>query len=85
MKQGLHIDEHGNRKWYQDDQLHRIDGPAYISKIFQSWWQYGLRHRLDGPAIEWTYGRQEWYLDGVRLSKSEFKNQIIKLNIQNLL
>ena len=44
--------------WYQNDQLHRVDGPAWVI-YFDSpgkeicneyWYLYGKRHREDGPA-----------------------------------
>ena len=28
MKNGLHIDEDGTKRWYLNDKLHRTDGPA---------------------------------------------------------
>lgn len=86
MKNGLHIDQDGNHRWFLNDQLHRSNGPAYISEASKSWWQYGVRHREDGPAIMYTNGPiNEWWLSGHRLSESDFKNQIIQLNLQSLL
>ena len=43
----------GNKAWYQNGLLHRLDGPA-IEDIYgdKMWCQNGLRHRLDGPARE---------------------------------
>ena len=40
-------------RYYLDDKLHRIDGPA--AEYFngdKEWYQNGLLHRIDGPAIE---------------------------------
>ena len=52
-------------EWYQNGQLHRLDGPAVErhdgSKI---WYQNGQRHRLDGPAVEYTCGDKFWYQNG---------------------
>jgi hypothetical protein len=28
MKQGLSIDEDGDKEWYLNGELHRVDGPA---------------------------------------------------------
>ena len=47
-----------SQHWYQNDQLHRVDEPAWII-YFDSpgkeicneyWYLYGKRHREDGPA-----------------------------------
>jgi hypothetical protein len=52
----------GIRRWYQNDQLHRLDGPAVIrADGHQEWWQNDQLHRLDGPAVIGTDGYQAWY------------------------
>lgn len=39
-------------RYYRNDVLHRIDGPAKIYPDGRlEWWRYGLLHREDGPAI----------------------------------
>jgi hypothetical protein len=40
------------REWFQDDKLHRIDGPA-IERAdgTREWYRDGKRHREDGPAV----------------------------------
>jgi hypothetical protein len=41
----------------------------------------GKLHREDGPAIEYAYGRKEWYLNGINIyvkDNSEFLS-IVKL------
>jgi len=65
MKNGLEIDEQGTRFWYQNDRLHRTDGPAleFVDGT-RYWYQNGLLHREDGPAIEYTNGERSWYLRG---------------------
>jgi len=52
----------GNKLWYQNGKLHRLDGPAvdWVDEN-KSWWQNGKCHRLDGPAIERTNGDKLWY------------------------
>ena len=81
MKDGLIIDENGNKIWYQDGHYHRVDGPAieYASGD-KSWLQYGEYHRLDGPAIDWENSKQWWYRGKWILcsSQQEFE-KIIKL------
>jgi hypothetical protein len=57
------IDEFGNKRWFVNNKLHRIDGPAieYINGE-KNWWVNGKLHRTDGPAAEYTSG-ERWYLD----------------------
>jgi hypothetical protein len=49
-------------------QLHRVDGPAFISKNGEEWRINGTLHRLDGPAITMYaglyIGYQAWYKNG---------------------
>ena len=56
------VDEDGSRRWYQNDKLHRLDGPAVEwTNGDREWYQNDKLHRLDGPAVEWTNGDREWY------------------------
>ncbi len=53
--------------WYQNGELHRLDGPAIEwANGDKEWYQNGQRHRLDGPAIEWADGYKAWYQNGQR-------------------
>jgi hypothetical protein len=59
------IDPDGTQSWYQEGNLHRLDGPAYIgSDGSQSWYLEGRLHRLDGPAYIGSDGTQHWYQEG---------------------
>ncbi len=67
MKNGIEIDEDGNKYWYCNGQLHREDGPAveYVNGD-KGWYIHGQLHREDGPAVEdlgcgpiWSY-RGKW-------------------------
>ena len=40
MKNGLVVDEYGNKYWYKDSQLHRDDGPAIEHKDGSMSWYY---------------------------------------------
>ena len=52
-------------EWYQNGQLHRLDGPAREWRDgAKVWYQNGKLHRLDGPAREWGDGSKEWWLNG---------------------
>jgi hypothetical protein len=95
MKQGLIIDGKGNKHWYLNDQLHRVDGPAVEwSNGFTSWFLNGKLHRENGPACELPNGDKEWFLNHKLVySKDEnylhlftdlsesFKKSIIKYNL----
>ena len=56
------VSDNGNKRWYVDGKLHRIDGPAieYASGS-KRWFLNGKRHRVDGPAIEWFDGTKYWF------------------------
>ena len=61
MKQGLIIDYVGTKRWYNDDLLHREDGPALeYTDGSKQWFINGENHRLDGPAAKWSNGKEEW-------------------------
>jgi hypothetical protein len=49
----------------ENDQLHRLDGPAVeFYNGTKAWYINGLSHRLDGPAIEHN-GNKFWYINGL--------------------
>lgn len=54
-------------RWYEDDLLHRVDGPAITRADGQQvWYEDGERHRVDGPAVVYLDGSEEWWINGVR-------------------
>jgi len=58
------VDDIGDKFWYVNNKLHRIDGPAYEGADgTKVWYQNGKRHRVDGPAVEYASGTKCWYLD----------------------
>ena len=75
------IDENGTQHWYQNGQLHRVDGPAVIyANSEQRWYQNDQLHRLDGPALIYATGEQHWYLEGVNVTQKqhELRTQPVK-------
>ena len=54
-------------EWYQNNKLHRLDGPAIEwddgSKF---WYQNDKVHRLNGPACECADGTKYWYQNDKR-------------------
>lgn len=66
MKNGKHV-EGAITRWYKNDLIHRINGPATIAKNgSKRWYQNGLIHRVDAPACFWNNGNLEWYFEGQR-------------------
>ena len=69
------IDRYGNKYWWVDGKLHRLDGPAIdYTDGYKAWWVDGKLHRLNGPAIERANGNKEWHVDGVELTEEEFNS-----------
>ncbi|WP_202416724.1 hypothetical protein [Duganella qianjiadongensis] len=57
--------ENGSTKWYQDNILHREDGPAIEwANGTKEWYLRGRLHREDGPAVEYNKGTKTWYSNG---------------------
>jgi hypothetical protein len=72
----------GNKYWYLEGKLHRVDGPAIeYANGSTRWFLEDKLHRVDGPAIENTYGTKRWYYQGTLInvnSQIEF-NRMLKL------
>ena len=59
------VNDNGDKEWWLDGKLHRIDGPACeYADGTKHWFLDDKRHRIDGPAVEWADGTKHWYLDG---------------------
>jgi len=66
----------GHKFWYHNDKLHREDGPAVEWKNGdKEWSREGKLHREDGPAIESHDGTKCWFIDGVKLTETEFDDR----------
>ncbi len=64
MRNGKYVDASGIIEWYENDQLHKIDGPAFVSGESKLWYEHGKLHREDGPAIITSHRNQAWYKHG---------------------
>ena len=63
----VQVFDNGNQKWFQNGELHRLDGPAIEhANGDKAWYINGERHREDGPAIEYANGDRSWYINGKR-------------------
>jgi len=88
VKNGLVVDDDGNKYWYCNDVLHREDGPAVInitSLNVEVWWVNGVKHREDGPAIVYANGDKEWFLNGKMYSEDDFKHEMQKRELNHTL
>lgn len=66
--------ELGGVYFTKNGEYHREGGPAVFNSGFH-WYKEGKQHRLDGPASIWLDGREDYYLNGEKLSKEEFENR----------
>ena len=72
---GIEEDKYGDKSWYVDGKLHRLNGPAIeFADGRKYWFVDGKLHRLDGPAIEYANGDKAWWVDGKNLTEEEFNN-----------
>jgi hypothetical protein len=74
----IHYKDNGSQFWYQNNILHRVDGPAVIysngshslgcegtqSLRTQIWYQDDKKHRVGGPAVIYSDGTKRWYQNG---------------------
>lgn len=71
MKNGLHIDEFGVKRWYRHGKLHCEDGPAEETPHgVKRWYVNGKLHRTDGPAIIGATGTVGWYMSDIFLGNN---------------
>lgn len=63
--QRIHCQTRTTSKWFKNGELHRIDGPAYVSVAGrEEWFRKGKHHRIDGPAVIMTNGAKKWFVSG---------------------
>ena len=75
------INSNGDKCWYFDGNLHRVDGPAVECSDGTKYWYFnGNIHRVDGPAIEYSDGYKAWYLNGIKYTEVEYNKEIEKRN-----
>jgi hypothetical protein len=65
----------GDRGWYKEGNIHRLDGPAIEYSNGTKFWRIeGISHRTDGPAVEYPDGTKEWWIEGKNYSENKFKS-----------
>jgi len=63
MNYNIQTNVFGDKFYYLDYLLHRLDGPAVeFSNGNKYWYKHGNLHREDGPAKEYANGDKCWYL-----------------------
>ena len=76
------VNQYGNKYWYQNGKLHRLDGPACeFANGNKYWWKNNKRHREDGPAVEDANGYKAWFIDGKELSEEEFNDRTSNVEV----
>ena len=87
MKNGLHVDKKGSKKWYKDDELHNLDGPAIVHPNgIKMWYKEGKLHRLDGSAVEGVTDYVDFKIEGRRYHyKEEWEADAIKHKMKEML
>ena len=82
MKNGFIITRNGIKFWYQNDKLHRIDGPAIEwSGGSKFWYQNDKLHRINGPAKEYANGSKAWYLDDIEYTEIDYYKELYRRKI----
>jgi hypothetical protein len=70
------VDEYGDKRWYLNGEIYRVDGPAIELTDGTKYWSLHNRlHRVDGPAVEYSDGDKYWYLNGEPYSFEEWKEE----------
>ncbi len=88
MKNGMFV-EKGVNKWYVNDKLHRLDGPAIDSPDgLSSWYVHGqyvgeeisifVKNRKTGEKVKET----EYIIDGNSLKKANFLSIVLEKSLQ---
>lgn len=85
MKNGLLVDKIGTKRYYKDNKLHRMDGPAIEFKEYRAWYKDGQRHRMDGPAMIWGCGYEQWWINGKQVSEEAVHQKQLQSRIDGFL
>lgn len=76
------IDKYGTKRWYSNNKLHRINGPAIKYKDGRSCWCVNDElHRINGSAIENLDGIEWFYFYGIHYSNLEYQQIMYFYNL----
>jgi hypothetical protein len=86
MLNGMIVEENGDKHWYQNDQLHRTDGPAIeYANGTKMWCQNDQLHRIDGPAVEYADGGKRWWFEDHEYDLNDWLNLVDFTEVQKTL
>lgn len=80
-------DGFGNEYWQENEQLHRVGGPAMITQTgVRYWFINGTLHRTDGPAIEFPNNpiHDQWCVHGIKVNSWPWFQQLAKISDEEL-
>jgi len=64
-------------EYWENNQLHRIGGPALDQADGEKYWFYrGKQSCLTGPAYTNSNGWSFWYIDGVEYSEKDWADLV---------
>lgn len=67
----------GTRAYLLSGELHREDGPARAAPNGDmTWLRNGREHRDDGPAVIFYDGGQQYWLNGMRVSETTWRESM---------
>lgn len=69
-------DLYDEEAWYFNGELHRDGNWAYRHKGNFVWFKHGKLHNLEGPAVVEMAGPLQYWIDGVRYSRKQYKWEI---------
>jgi len=76
----------GNKYWYLNGILHRVDGPTCeYANGDEDWYLNGQLHREDGPAVEYADGNTEYWMYNKYIPQLDNKRIYGKENLQKFL
>ncbi|MBK3340010.1 hypothetical protein [Burkholderia pseudomallei] len=63
-----------------------LDGSTPVPAITCTEYYYeNMKHREDGPAVEWSGGKNQWWIHGVQYSEEEFDVWVAKKKLNQTL
>lgn len=83
MKNGVIVDKQGSKRYYENDQLHRLDGPAVEGADgIHDWYFYG---KYKGTSISNNDGTFNHYINGNAIPLEKFKSILMSNELNETL
>lgn len=71
--------------WFKDGKLHRDGAPAYRHRGNFVWFKDGKLHNLEGPAVVERGGPLQYWIDGVKYTRKQYKWEITRRKRRGML